>query len=148
MATNPAGGTVGEGAVLSGKVRGRDLAVLGVVEGEVHLEGRLVVGAGGRVAARVRAAEVVVDGTIEGEVQAASLTLGETARARGTFLAQRLVVKEGALVEGAINPGAAGREAAAAEPLAPLGEAAATTEPADDLTKAGSLPGAVGERPE
>ena len=41
MATSPTGGMVGEGAVLSGKVRGQDLTVLGVVEGELHLEGRL-----------------------------------------------------------------------------------------------------------
>lgn len=131
MATNPAGGMVGEGAVLSGKVRGRDLTVLGVVEGELHLEGRLAVGAGGRVAARVRADEVVVDGQIEGDVRAASLTLGETARARGTFRAKRLVVKEGAVVEGAINPGAAEDEPA------PGGASARGSEP-------GSEPGAPG----
>ncbi|HEY6548883.1 MAG TPA: polymer-forming cytoskeletal protein [Vicinamibacteria bacterium] len=107
MAANPAAtaGVVGEGAVLNGKVKGHDLTVFGVLEGELLLEGRLLVGPNGRVAARVRAKEVQVDGAIEGEVNAASLILGETARARGTFVAKRLVVKEGALVEGSINPG-------------------------------------------
>jgi cytoskeletal protein CcmA (bactofilin family) len=98
------GAVVGEGAVLTGKVRGQDLTVLGTLEGELQLEGKLHVGPRGRVAAQVRAAEVVVEGEIDGEVRAAALTLTETARARGTFLAKRLLVKEGALVEGAINP--------------------------------------------
>jgi cytoskeletal protein CcmA (bactofilin family) len=106
----PQGGTVGEGAVLAGKVRGQDLTVLGAVEGELQLEGRLHVGKSGRVAARVRATDVVVEGEIEGDVRASSLTLGETARARGTFVAKRLVVKEGALLEGSINPASAALE--------------------------------------
>jgi cytoskeletal protein CcmA (bactofilin family) len=131
MAANPAvtAGVVGEGAVLNGKVKGQDLTVLGVLEGEVQLEGRLQVGPTGRVAARVRAKEVLVDGEIEGEVKTASLTLGESARARGTFLAKRLVVKEGALVEGSINPGTLGQEAAiepVASPSAPAPPAPAT----------------------
>src|SRR4249919_1524687 len=68
MATTsaPQGGIVGEGAVLAGKVKGQDLSVLGTLEGEVHLTGRLSVGAKGRVAAKVLAAEVMVEGEIEG----------------------------------------------------------------------------------
>ena len=116
MATTnaPQGGIVGEGAVLAGKVKGQNLSVLGTLEGEVHLEGRLSVGAKGRVAARVRANEVLVEGEIEGDVRADSLTFAETAKARGTFIAKRLVVKEGALVEGAVNPVGASTEPAAA----------------------------------
>jgi cytoskeletal protein CcmA (bactofilin family) len=100
----PQGGMVGEGTVVTGKVKGKDLTVLGVVEGEVQLEGRLLVGKGGRVKASVRAGEVEAEGELEGDVRTSSLTLAETARARGTFVAKRLVVKEGAHVEGAINP--------------------------------------------
>ena len=126
----PQGGIVGEEAVLTGKVKGQNLSVLGSVEGEIRLEGRLSVGPKGRVTARVRAAEVLVEGEIEGEVRAESLTLAETARARGTFVAKRLVVREGALVEGAVNPGspggdratAAGRWPAASPPTAEDGE--------------------------
>ena len=116
MATTsaPQGGIVGEGAVLAGKVKGQNLSVLGTLEGEVHLVGRLRVGAKGRVSARVRAAEVMVEGEIEGEVRAESLTLAETAKARGTFVAKRLVVKEGAVVEGAVNPVSTGGEPAPA----------------------------------
>ena len=114
------GGVVGEGAVLAGKVIGQSLSVLGVLEGEVRLEGRLSVGPQGRVSARVHAAEVFVEGEIDGDVRAASLTLAETARARGTFAAKRLVVKEGALLEGTINPGSPAAEGeGTAQPEAP-----------------------------
>jgi cytoskeletal protein CcmA (bactofilin family) len=120
------GGVVGEGAVLSGKVKGESLSVLGALEGEVHLEGRLTVGPKGRVTARVRASEVLVEGEIDGEVRTAALTLTETAKAKGTFVAKRLIVKEGALVEGNINPSAPAAEATAARPEAPAAAATAT----------------------
>ena len=128
MATTsaPQDGTVGEGAVLAGKVKGQNLSVLGSLEGEVHLEGRLSVGPKGRVSARVRAAEVLVEGEIEGDVRTESLTLAETAKARGTFVAKRLVVKEGAVVEGAVNPSSTGGE------HAPLAGPAAVSHPAGE----------------
>jgi cytoskeletal protein CcmA (bactofilin family) len=113
------GGVVGEGASLTGKIRGRDLKVLGTLQGELQIEGTLHVGLQGRVVARVRAGEVVVEGEIEGDVRASSLTLTETARARGTFVAKRLLVKEGAVVEGSINPAPALVDAPAAGPLTP-----------------------------
>ena len=109
-AAAPQAATIGEGAAFTGKVRGHSLTVLGTVEGEMQLEGRLHVGVSGKVNAKVRASEVVVEGQIDGEVTAAALTLTETARARGTFVAKRLVVREGATVEGAFNPGTPGSE--------------------------------------
>jgi cytoskeletal protein CcmA (bactofilin family) len=139
-----AAGVVGEGAVLNGKVKGHDLTVLGAVEGEVHLEGKLLVGATGRVAARVRAKEVLVEGEIDGEVKAASLTLGETARARGTFVAKRLVVKEGALVEGSINPGPLGAEPEPESKAAPVSPAET---PAAAASAASGPPPAPGDKP-
>jgi cytoskeletal protein CcmA (bactofilin family) len=123
------GGVLGAGASLIGKIRGQDLKVLGSLEGELHLEGTLHVGPQGRVAARVRAGAVVVEGEIEGDVRAASLTLGETARARGTFVAKRLLVKEGAVVEGSINPQAPSSMATVQAPLS--SEYKDTPEPPD-----------------
>jgi cytoskeletal protein CcmA (bactofilin family) len=119
-AAAPQAATIGEGAAFSGKVRGHSLTVLGTVEGEMQLEGRLHVGVSGRVNAKVRAGEVVVEGQIDGEVTAAALTLTETARARGTFVAKRLVVREGATVEGAFNPGTPGSEAKPGDETMPV----------------------------
>jgi cytoskeletal protein CcmA (bactofilin family) len=123
------GGVLGEGAFLSGTVRGQDLKVLGRFEGELHLEGKLHVGPKGQVAARVRAAEVVVEGEIQGEVRAGALTLAETARARGTFVAKRLLVKEGATVEGAFNPTPAPEPAPSPDPVHTLPLESSGSEP-------------------
>jgi cytoskeletal protein CcmA (bactofilin family) len=147
MATTAAtqAATIGEGAAFAGKVRGQSLTVMGTVEGELNLEGRLHVGVSGRVNAKVRAGEVVVEGQIDGEVSAATLTLTETARARGTFVAKRLVVKEGATVEGSFNPtteASEGKPAEARKAAPPGGEAVRTEPP-----KAGEGSAAGGVEP-
>jgi cytoskeletal protein CcmA (bactofilin family) len=108
----PEGALIAGDAVVSGKVRGKDLTVLGGLEGEVTLTGRLRIGREGRVKAKVRAKEVVVEGEVEGEVQADSLSLLETSRARGTFVSKQFIVKEGAVLQGNVNP-------AGAEPALP-----------------------------
>jgi cytoskeletal protein CcmA (bactofilin family) len=98
------GAVVGEEASLSGKFKGQDLLVLGRLEGELELRGRLRVGPKGSVRATVRAATIEVEGEVEGELRSDALSLFPTARVRGTFAAKRLTVQEGALVEGSINP--------------------------------------------
>jgi cytoskeletal protein CcmA (bactofilin family) len=98
------GAIVAEDCVFTGKVRGQHLTVLGTLEGEVVVAGRLSVGRKGKVKAAVKAAEVTVEGEVDGDIRTERLTLTESARAKGTFVAGRLVVKEGAVIEGAINP--------------------------------------------
>ena len=98
---------LGEDAQFSGRFSGQDLDVLGRLEGDVEVKGRLHIGKQGRVKAKVKAAVTEIEGEFEGELRSDSLTLTETAKARGTFLAKRLCVREGALLEGSINPGAA-----------------------------------------
>jgi cytoskeletal protein CcmA (bactofilin family) len=97
---------VGEDAQLSGRFTGQDLDVLGRLEGDVEVKGRLRVGKQGRVKAKVKAAVVEIEGEFEGELRSDMLTLTETAKAKGTFVAKRLNVREGAVLEGAINPNA------------------------------------------
>jgi cytoskeletal protein CcmA (bactofilin family) len=55
------------------------------------------------VKAVVKAKAVEIEGEFEGEVRAESLRLAPTARARGTFVAKRLVIEEGAVFHGAVN---------------------------------------------
>jgi cytoskeletal protein CcmA (bactofilin family) len=88
---------------VSGTISGHDLAVLGQFEGELHLAGQLRTGGNSRVKAVVKARSVKIEGEFEGEVRAESLRLTPTARARGTFVADRLVIEEGAMVHGAVN---------------------------------------------
>jgi cytoskeletal protein CcmA (bactofilin family) len=116
MSNGTTAAIVGEDAQLTGRFGGQDLDVLGRLEGDVEVKGRLRIGKKGRVNAKVKAAVVEIEGEFEGEVRADALTLTETAKARGTFIAKRLNVREGAVLEGAINPASA---APAATPSAP-----------------------------
>jgi cytoskeletal protein CcmA (bactofilin family) len=126
---------VGEDAQFSGRFSGQDLDVLGRLEGDVEVKGRLRIGKQGRVKAKVKAAVTEIEGEFEGELRADSLTLSETARAKGTFVAKRLSVREGALLEGSINPVVAQAPAPAPPPATPApapgappsGEAGAAT---------------------
>ena len=97
---------VGEDAQFSGRFSGQDLDVRGRLEGEVEVKGRLRIGKQGRVKAKVKAAVTEIEGEFEGELRSDALTLTETAKAKGTFVAKRLSVREGALLEGSVNPGA------------------------------------------
>jgi cytoskeletal protein CcmA (bactofilin family) len=92
-----------EDTALTGRMSGQDVTVLGQFEGDLQLRGVLRIGRKGRVKAVVRARAVEVEGEFDGEIRAASLVFGETARAKGTFLADRLSIREGALVDGAVN---------------------------------------------
>jgi cytoskeletal protein CcmA (bactofilin family) len=88
---------------VTGTIAGQDLAVLGQFEGELRLAGQLRTGGASRVKAIVKAKSVEIEGEFEGEVRAESLRLSPTARAKGTFVAKRLVIEEGAVFHGAVN---------------------------------------------
>jgi cytoskeletal protein CcmA (bactofilin family) len=107
MSNGTTAAIVGEDAQFTGRFSGQDLDVQGRLEGEVEVKGRLRVGKQGRVKAKVKAAIVEIEGEFEGELRADALTLAESAKAKGTFVAKRLNVKEGAVLEGSINPAAA-----------------------------------------
>jgi cytoskeletal protein CcmA (bactofilin family) len=94
---------VGEESLLSGHMVGKDLLVLGRFEGRLELKGLLHVGRQGRVNAQVQAGRVEVEGEFEGEICAGALLFGEKARARGVFRADRIEMREGAVLDGAVN---------------------------------------------
>ena len=101
--TGPHESTLSADLNVSGIISGQDLAVLGQFEGELRLAGQLRTGGSSRVKAVVKARSVEIEGEFEGEVRAESLHLTPTARVRGTFVAPRLVIEEGAIVQGAVN---------------------------------------------
>jgi cytoskeletal protein CcmA (bactofilin family) len=139
---------VGEDAQFSGRFSGQDLDVQGRLEGEVEIKGRLRIGKQGRVKARVKAAVVEIDGEFEGEVRSDTLTLTETAKAKGTFVAKRLNVREGAVLEGAVNPSAA--QAAPAPvpgPSSPANPEGGATAPGSPAASAATKPGDGGTTP-
>lgn len=103
-------------AVIEGKLRGKDVHILGRFRGEIELSGRLLLGEGSHVEAKVTADQADIAGQFNGELKVRQLILLEKARVEGTLEAQSLAVREGAQLNGAINsglkPDAAGRAAA------------------------------------
>jgi len=92
-----------EDASLSGRITGQDLTVLGGFEGEITVRGRLRIGPQAKVNAKGKADSVELEGQFDGEIRVKSLSVAPSAHARGLFLADRLAIREGAVVEGAFN---------------------------------------------
>jgi cytoskeletal protein CcmA (bactofilin family) len=90
-------------ASVSGKMSGHDLLLSGSLDGELTLTGRLHAAAGSKLRARVQADVVEIEGEFEGEVRAGRLRVGASARARGVFIAERLAIEEGAVLEGDVQ---------------------------------------------
>ena len=117
--------TIAADASFNGRISGEHLNVLGTFEGDIVVKGSLKIGPEGKVKAKVQAALVEVRGQFEGEIGAGTLVLGETARVRGTIKADKLSVREGAVLDGAVN-----RSAQAPAPT-PAVATAAPAKPAD-----------------
>ena len=118
---------------VTGTISGQDLDVLGHFEGELRLAGKLRTGGASHVKAVVKAKAVEIEGEFEGEVRADSLHLAPTARARGTFVAKRLVIEEGAVFHGAVNR----EQPASSAPAVPGVPPTATVE--DTLTASAAI---------
>jgi len=82
------------------------------------LDGEVQVAAGARLEATVSARRVVIGGEFEGRITAETLEFAATAAATGSFLADVIVMHEGAYVSGTFNLPAED----AVEPLAPEAE--------------------------
>lgn len=81
-----------------------DLRVQGTVEGETTVSGDVHVEDGGTVKAKVHARSLNVRGAVEGEVTARErLTLAGSGTVTGTVRTARLVVEDGALLNGTIT---------------------------------------------
>lgn len=92
-------------ADVEGTLKGKDAHVLGRFRGQIELTGRLVLGEGARVDARVVADAVEIAGEFKGELKARSLSVLERGRVEGSIDAERLAMREGALLNGSVNAG-------------------------------------------
>lgn len=130
---------IGKSIVIKGDLSGNeDLVIEGKVEGKVDLpNNRLTIGAGGQVQAQVHAKNVVVVGRVAGNVSAGErLEIQATGIVEGDVEAPRLVVAEGAVLNGSVKMSAKGAAAqprpapAAGVTTAPLAAAGGASEPA------------------
>lgn len=99
-------GFIGSGTVLTGETTFQAmLRVDGHLTGSVSSEtGTLIVGSTGRVDANILVAAAMINGIVNGDITALEkLELGRTARVVGNVQAPRLVMEDGAILEGSCN---------------------------------------------
>jgi cytoskeletal protein CcmA (bactofilin family) len=115
---------IGKSITLKGDLSGNeDLVIEGHVEGRVDLpSNQLTIGANGSCSAEVHAKTVVVIGKVNGNVTATErIEIQATGLVNGDVSAPRLIVQEGAVVNGSIEMGnkAKASQAAAGIGVAP-----------------------------
>ena len=99
-------GFIGSGTVLTGETTFQAmLRVDGHLTGSVSSEtGTLIVGSTGRVDANITVAAAMINGVVNGDITALEkLELGRTARVVGNIQAPRLVMEDGAILEGSCS---------------------------------------------
>lgn len=99
-------GFVGNGTVLTGETTFQAmLRVDGHLTGSIASKaGTLIIGSSGQVDANVKVAAAVINGTVNGDIIATErLELGRTARVAGNIQTPRLMIEEGAILEGSCS---------------------------------------------
>ena len=99
-------GFVGHGTTLTGETDfSAMLRVDGHLVGSVSSDtGTLIVGTNGQVDANIMVAAAMINGTVNGDIIATEkLQLGRTARVIGNIHSPRLVIEEGAILEGSCS---------------------------------------------
>jgi cytoskeletal protein CcmA (bactofilin family) len=99
-------GFVGHGTTLTGETEFHAmLRVDGHLIGTVASEtGTLIIGTNGQVDANIAVAAALVNGSVNGDIIASEkLQLGRTARVLGNIQSPKLIIEEGAILEGSCN---------------------------------------------
>ncbi len=99
-------GFVGHGTTLTGETEFHAmLRVDGHLIGTVTSEsGTLIIGTNGQVDANITVAAAMINGSVNGDIFASEkLQLGRTARVMGNIHSPKLIVEEGAILEGSCN---------------------------------------------
>jgi len=99
-------GFVGNGTVLTGETNFQAmLRVDGHLTGRVTSEnGTLIIGSTGKVDANIAVAAAMINGMVNGDIVASEkIELGRTARVTGNIQTPRLVMEDGAILEGGIS---------------------------------------------
>jgi cytoskeletal protein CcmA (bactofilin family) len=96
---------IGPGIKIKGDLNGTsNIMVMGTLEGNVQLDGRVVVGAGGVLVGDITATNVVVEGAVTGNIDAqGKVELGSRSQTKGNIQAGTLSIQEGAYFEGRVS---------------------------------------------
>ena len=96
---------IDQGSEFSGKLLFKDtVRIDGRFDGEISSENTLIVGESGRVKATILSQMVIISGEVRGDIKApGSCTLHRTARVFGNVDTARLVIEEGAVLNGQVK---------------------------------------------
>ncbi len=124
------GTVVGVNVALSGTLKDQnDIAVHGMVEGEVVSEKTVTVGQSAQVKGPVRGKVITIAGVVRGSIDASEkLEVLETGKIFGSVTTRDMVVRSGAQISGKVTMGMDEDEAAKPMPDEPTPEPAAETE--------------------
>ena len=104
---------IGRGAVCDGDFRSKDSTrVDGEINGDVVIEGTLIVGTSGKINGDVTAKNVFLAGSIEGSIDASrgKIEISDTGRIIGDITTRSIVIDENAIFQGQCNMAAATAE--------------------------------------
>jgi len=97
--------TIAEGTKISGEINGStDVRIEGEFEGSVTISGIVFVGGTGKVKASIHAATVTVAGRVDGDIFGDQIVeLEPTAVVTGNLLAPKILIREGASLQGRVE---------------------------------------------
>lgn len=99
---------IGQGVIIEGKIKSaQDLRIDGKVDGEIEVgDHGLIVGAGAAIKANLVARSVVISGAVNGNITASDrIDLHPSGSVTGDVNSPRLVVADGAVINGKVNAG-------------------------------------------
>lgn len=93
---------ISDGTIVKGSLNSKsDTRLGGEVEGDLKVEGIVVVTESGFVNGSIHAENINVFGAVEGEMTATKkVILGSSSKMKGTVCAERLIIEEGAVFNG------------------------------------------------
>lgn len=99
---------IGLGTQINGDINSAgDVRIDGTLNGNIKLEGRLVIGPNGKVEGKVICQNAEISGEIKGTVEVVDmLSLKHTARILGDIVTGKLTIEPGAVFTGTCNMGA------------------------------------------
>ena len=113
--------SIGQSIIFKGELSGdEDLEIDGQVEGDVKLcNHQVTIGANGRLKAEITAKSILVIGRVTGNLVASErIEIQATGIVEGDVQAPRLLIQEGAVVNGRIDMSSSSSSTAASPPIA------------------------------
>ncbi|MFK7898347.1 MAG: polymer-forming cytoskeletal protein [Myxococcota bacterium] len=98
---------IDQGSEFEGKLSFKDtVRIDGTFSGEISSDNTLIVGESGQIHAQIKSVSVVISGLVEGDVLASEqIVLHKTAVVNGDLAAPKIMMEEGAQLNGAVRMG-------------------------------------------